>query len=128
LLVIAGQIWGQAAAYQLLGYEVVWVWCVSWALTLWAAFNFRRKYGDVAAGLPWRVPLWPLTPVIAVVGIVVTVYALFRDVWLTYGSTTCIIFTLVSLAIVWVVWAIMQKIKPGEEKSLAAVAEGAAVE
>lgn len=128
VLVIAGQVWGQSAVYQLLGYEVVWVWCISWALTLWAALNFRRKYGEIAAGLPWRVPLWPVTPIIAIVGILVTVYALFRDVWLSYGSTTCIVFTLVSLAIVLVVWVIMQRIKPEEETGEVGVAHAAAME
>jgi amino acid transporter len=102
LLVVMGQIAGQTMVYQLLGYELVWVWCVSWVLTLKAAFALRSRYPQEVAKLPWRVPLWPFTPIIGVVGIGLCVLALFEDLWMTYGPIVCIGFGVISLVIVFV--------------------------
>jgi amino acid transporter len=115
VLIVSGQVWGQTTVYQLLGYELVWAWCVSWLLTLLAALNFRRHHASEAAALPWRVPLWPLTPIIGAAGLVVTLYALFQDLWTTYGATTCIVFALVSVIVVGLLRIGIARIKPSAE-------------
>lgn len=123
-LIVAGQLWGQTAVYQLLGYELVWVWCISWLLTLLAALNFRRRHRDVAESLPWTVPLWPLTPVIGAAGLALTVYALYQDLWSTYGPRTTIVFAIVSVVVVWGLKALIAAIKPDPTVRAVVEAEG----
>jgi hypothetical protein len=67
-----------------------------------------------------------VTPIISVVGIIVTVCALYEDLWLTYGPTTCIVFGAVSLVLVFVVKATIARIKPDAATRLAVDAESGA--
>ncbi|MEM0235811.1 amino acid permease [Thermofilum sp.] len=99
-LILLGTFVGHTLGYLLLGYELVWAWCVSWFLTLIAAIKFRRKYTEEAKKLPWKVPLWPITPALAVVGIALTVFAMFYDLAVSYGADIAAITGVISIA--WV--------------------------
>lgn len=112
LLILAGQLAGQTMVYQLLGYELVWVWCVSWVLTLKAALVFRSRYPEEASKLRWRVPLWPLTPVLGAIGVGVCIFALFQDLWMSYGPSVTFGFAVVSIVVVYIVKKFVSSIKP----------------
>ena len=117
ILVLWGQAAGQTMIYQLLSYEVVWVWCVSWVLTLRAAFAFRSRCAEEAAALPWKVPLWPLTPLVGAVGIGLCLCALFQDLNRSYGLRVTLVFFTVSVVLVFLVRQFVTLIKPEEPAS-----------
>lgn len=100
ILVVTGTLVGQTLGYQLLGYELVWAWSVSWFLTLLAAVKFRKKMSSEAGKLPWRVPAWPLTPIIGFIGIGLTIFAMFFDLATSYGPLVALATGVVSVA--WV--------------------------
>ncbi|GAB6280265.1 MAG: branched-chain amino acid transporter BcaP [Thermovirga sp.] len=114
LLVLVGQAAGQTTVYQLLGYELVWVWCVSWVLTLKAAFAFRSRYPEELVKLPWRVPFWPVTPILGAIGVGLCIFALFQDLWMCYGLAVTSGFAVVSIAVVFLVKAFVVSIKPDQ--------------
>ena len=112
VFVVMGQIAGQTAIYQLLLYQLVWVWCASWAFTLWAAFNFRKRYPEEAAKLPWKVPLWPFTPIVGGVGIFLCAFAMFQDIYANYGTAMTVGFAVAGIAIVAGLKVMTAHIKP----------------
>jgi amino acid transporter len=100
LLIVIGSIAGQTMVFQLAGYYVVWTWCVSWMFTLKASFNFRKYHKAESEALPWRVPLWPLTPILGIVGILVCVVATFIDLYMGYGVKIMVIWGVVAILLV----------------------------
>ncbi|MCC6062302.1 MAG: amino acid permease [Desulfurococcales archaeon] len=100
ILILLGTFVGQTMGYQLLGYELVWAWIVSWFLTLLAAYRFRSKYKDLIPKLPWKVPGWPITPALGMFGILLTVFAMFYDLANTYSLEVSAITGVISIA--WV--------------------------
>ncbi|MCC6030814.1 MAG: hypothetical protein LM586_04125, partial [Desulfurococcales archaeon] len=100
ILILLGTFVGQTMGYQLLGYELVWAWMVSWFLTLLAAYRFRSKYKDLIPKLPWKVPGWPITPALGMFGILLTVFAMFYDLANTYSLEVSAITGVISIA--WV--------------------------
>lgn len=103
LLILSGQVAGQTVVYQLLSYELVWVWCVSWAFTLASAFALRSRHPEEVAKLPWRVPLWPITPIIGAIGLVLCMFALFLDIYMTYGVAITAGFAVISFGIIFLI-------------------------
>ncbi len=117
ILIILGTLVGHTLGYLLLGYELVWAWCVSWFLTLWAAIRFRKKYPEEAKKLPWKVPLWPVTPAIALIGILLTVFAMFYDLTVSYGADVAVITGVISIAWVLLLGLGAKYILPQGEKA-----------
>jgi amino acid transporter len=60
--------------YEFYGLQLVFAWMVSWALALVAAVVYRRRHADEVRALPWRQPLYPLFPVVGLIGIGVVIY------------------------------------------------------
>jgi len=100
LLIILGTFVGQTLGYQLLGYELVWAWSVSWFITLLAAIEFRREHPEEVARLPWKMPAWPVTPAIGLAGIALTVFAMFYDLTVSYSPLVAAVTAVISIA--WV--------------------------
>jgi APA family basic amino acid/polyamine antiporter/D-serine/D-alanine/glycine transporter/ethanolamine permease len=69
--------------YEAYSLQLVLAWMVSWALALVAAVRYRRKFAVEVAGLPWRQPLYPLFPVLGLVGIAVVTWYTAADAPLT---------------------------------------------
>lgn len=114
ILVVLGTYVGQTLGYLLLGYELVWAWTVSWFLTLIAAIRLRSKYPDEVKRLPWRVPLWPLTPVLAFIGLALVVFAMFYDLAVSYGAYIAIMTGAISIGWTLVLVALAKYIMPKE--------------
>ncbi|MBE9390887.1 amino acid permease [Fervidicoccus fontis] len=91
ILVILGAMAGQTTVYAMLGYSLVWAWAVSWIFTLAAAIQLRKKHKDVIEKLPWKVPLWPLTPAFAVISLGLIFFAMILDMFLSYGALTAFV-------------------------------------
>jgi amino acid transporter len=90
VLLVISHFGGQTVAYQLTGYYMVWFWCVSWVFTLAAAVVFHTKHPDEVAKLEWKIPLWPVTPILGALGILGCVVATAMDIFSTYGIGTSI--------------------------------------
>lgn len=60
--------------YGFFGLQLVFAWMVSWLLALIAAVVYRRRHADEVRRLTWRQPLYPLFPVLGLVGIAVVTY------------------------------------------------------
>lgn len=112
--ILLGQVAGQTMIFQLMGYGVVWVWCVSWTFTMTAAFKFREKHAELSARLPWRVPLWPLTPLLGSLGIAFCAFALFLDLYNTYGLKVMAGFAAAGIALVLAVYLVLGRLAPVE--------------
>lgn len=115
ILILLGTFVGQTLGYLLLGYELVWAWIVSWTLTLLAAFKFRKTYPEVVKSLPWRVPGWPVTPILGFIGIIITVFAMFYDLTVSYGSEIAMYTAVASVAWVALLWYLAGYIIPREK-------------
>lgn len=63
--------------YVHLSLQLVLAWLVSWLLAAVAAMLYRSRYPQEVAALPWRQPLYPLLPVVGIVGIGVVVWGTF---------------------------------------------------
>ena len=116
VLLILGQIVGQTSAFQLLGYYVVWFWCVSWLLTLAAAVNFRRTHAAEAKALEWKIPLWPVTPIIGFVGILFCIAATVIDLYNTYGLGITLAWWVIALVLIPLFWGFVKTRAPAEFK------------
>jgi len=114
ILILLGTLVGQTMGYQLLGYELVWAWSVSWFITLLAAIRFRSKYPSEIEKLPWKVPVWPITPAVGFIGIVLTVFAMFYDLSTTYSLEIAIITGIISIALVAILVVLANYILPKE--------------
>ncbi len=101
ILIVIGTIAGQTLGYAVLCYELVWAWCVSWFLTLLAAIKFRKKYKDIIPKLPWKVPGWPITPAIGMIGILLSVFAMVLDLTMSYGAHVAAL--TIGIGVLWVV-------------------------
>src|SRR5262249_19164916 len=55
--------------YAFFSLQVVLAWMVSWLLALVAAVLYRRSFPKEVRGLSWRQPLYPLFPLLGLVGI-----------------------------------------------------------
>ncbi len=115
ILIVLGTVAGQTLGYMLLGYELVWGWSISFLLTTIAAINFRRRYPDEVKKLPWRMPLWPATPVIAFIGIGLTIFAMFYDLTVSYGAEIATIMAVISLLWIVLLGYVAKYILPREE-------------
>ncbi|MCD6341190.1 MAG: amino acid permease [Desulfurococcales archaeon] len=100
LLILLGTFVGQTLGYQLLGYELVWAWCVSWFISLLAAIKFRKEHPEEVKKLPWKIPAWPVTPAIGLIGIGLTVFAMFYDLTLSYSPLVAAATGIIS--VIWV--------------------------
>lgn len=112
LLIMLGTFVGHTLGYMILGYELVWAWIVSWFLTLLAAFKFRKTYPEIVKQLPWRVPGWPITPILGFIGIAITVFAMFYDLTTSYGINVAAITGVISIAWVVALWFLAGYIIP----------------
>ncbi|MGB9830762.1 MAG: hypothetical protein ACPLSP_01675, partial [Fervidicoccus fontis] len=56
-----------------------------------AAIQLRKKHKDVIEKLPWKVPLWPLTPAFAVISLGLIFFAMILDMFLSYGALTAFV-------------------------------------
>jgi len=116
ILILLGTLVGHTMGYQLLGYQLVWAWCVSWFITLLSAIEFRRRYPDEVKKLPWKVPGWPITPALGFIGIVLTVFAMFYDLSVTYSLEVAAITGVISIAWVAILAALAGYILPRESR------------
>jgi len=115
ILILLGTFVGQTLGYQLLGYELVWAWCVSWFISLLAAIKFRREYPEEVRKLPWKIPAWPVTPAIGLIGIGLTVFAMFYDLTLSYSPLVAAVTGIISVVWVALLAAGAKYILPPEE-------------
>ena len=60
--------------YEFYGLQLVFAWMVSWFLALIAAVAYRRRHPEEVRALSWRQPLYPLFPVVGLIGIGVVTY------------------------------------------------------
>lgn len=112
LLMIIGGFTGVAEFYELLAYQMVWFWSISSALTLWAAFRFRLRHKQDVSTLSWHVPFWPLTPILGVVGLILTIVGIFLDLFYKNGLLVAILALFLGLTEICCIWYIMRKIEP----------------
>lgn len=115
LLILLGTFVGQTLGYQLLGYELVWAWSISWFISLLAAIKFRKEYPEEIKKLPWKIPVWPLTPAIGLIGIILTVFAMFYDLSSSYGSLVATVTAIISIAWVTLIAIGAERILPEME-------------
>lgn len=118
LLVLFGQWRGHRDVYKLLSYEVVWVWCISLLLTLCAAVRLRVLHPRVVRKLSWRVPLWPLTPLVGTVGLGGCLLSIFLDIARSYGMSVSAFTLLLSLLLVGGMKSLVLRILPRDPDGL----------
>jgi amino acid transporter len=63
--------------YVTLALQLVFAWCVSWLISLAAVFAYRKKFPDEVRSLKWHIPLYPVTPIIGIFGILVVIVFTF---------------------------------------------------
>jgi amino acid transporter len=112
VLLVLGAIAGHTMAFQLIGYYVVWFWCVSWILTLAAAINLRKKHPEQVKTLEWKIPLWPATPVIGFLGILACIVATAIDLYTTHGIGITLAWWAIGILLVPVFYYFVKKHSP----------------
>lgn len=65
--------------YEFYGLQLVFAWMVSWLLALAASVAYRWKHADEVRALSWRQPMYPLFPVLGLIGIGVVTYYTIAD-------------------------------------------------
>lgn len=65
-------------AYVALTMLLVFAWMVCEALGIIAGIKYRQKYKAEVEKLPWKQPLYPLFPILGLIGVGVIVYGTFR--------------------------------------------------
>lgn len=63
--------------YVHLSLQLVLAWLVSWFLAVVAAMLFRSRCPQEVQKLPWRQPLYPLLPIVGIVGMAVVLWGTF---------------------------------------------------
>ncbi len=67
ILILFGR-YGAEYIYTVLCNQVVFAWCVSWTLALVAAIKYRKQHFDEIDSAGWKQPLFPLFPIIGILG------------------------------------------------------------
>ncbi len=82
--------WIVSVALVLLGYEnpdivyvhlsllLVFAWVVTWLISIIGAIQYRRKFPEEIKNLPWKQPLYPLFPILGLIGVAVIFYGTFQ--------------------------------------------------
>jgi len=101
---------GSSAFYVNLSNQAVIAWMVSWGLAAIAGVRYHQsmKGEDIKAKIGWKMPLYPLMPILAFGGIAYVLYLSFYDIYQVIG---CAIW--VSIYCIYY-WRISIKVKRGE--------------
>lgn len=59
---------GAEFIYASLSNQVVFAWCVSWILALFAAIKYRKNYYQEIKNAGWTQPLFPIFPIVGILG------------------------------------------------------------
>ncbi|AGK60221.1 Gamma-aminobutyrate permease-related permease [Archaeoglobus sulfaticallidus PM70-1] len=82
--------WIASIGLVLLGYQnpdivyvhlsllLVFAWVVTWLISLISAVQYRRKFPEEVKNLPWKQPLYPLFPILGLIGIAIIFYGTFQ--------------------------------------------------
>ena len=64
--------------YVHLSLLLVFAWVVTWLISILGAIQYRRKFPNEIKSLPWKQPLYPLFPILGLIGIGVIFYGTFQ--------------------------------------------------
>lgn len=78
------------AQYELLDYAqlsllLTFAWLVTWAIAIVAAVKYRREHPRHVANQDWKQPLFPLFPILGMVGVAVILYGTFSGAVTSFG-------------------------------------------
>ena len=77
LIILAS--FGAEYIYSSLSNQVVFAWCVSWTIALFAAIKYRKLFYSEIKEHGWVQPLFPLFPVVGIIGALMIM-------WTSYSS------------------------------------------
>jgi amino acid transporter len=107
--ILVAYFFGATNFYVTLCNQAVIAWTISWGLAIIAGIKFRRELGPdrMRSEVGWKQPLFPLIPVLALLGCVYVLYLSFYDVWQFVGFGIWFVIYLIYY------WRIDRKIKAG---------------
>lgn len=78
------------AQYELLDYVqlsllLVFAWLITWGVAIVAAIKYRREHPIHVEKQDWKQPLFPLFPVLGMVGVAVILYGTFAGAVASFG-------------------------------------------
>lgn len=78
------------AQYELLDYAqlsllLTFSWLVTWGIAIVAAVKYRREHPDHVAKQDWKQPLFPLFPILGMMGVAIIIYGTFAGAVTSFG-------------------------------------------